>query len=153
MRDIFKRGVEQVGKSPYITVEIGSIDNLEVFLNAALKQKKILGYSYENKDEHGFTDIIVGLLPWILIIGFWLFIMRRMNSGAGGGGVFSVGKSKAKIYEKGGELGVTFKDVAGQEGAKQEVQEIVDFLKNPRKYTELGGKIPKGALLVGLRNW
>lgn len=149
VRDIFKRGVEQVGKSPYITVEIGSIDNLEVFLNAALKQKKILGYSYENKDEHGFTDIIVGLLPWILIIGFWLFIMRRMNSGAGGGGVFSVGKSKAKIYEKGGELGVTFKDVAGQEGAKQEVQEIVDFLKNPRKYTELGGKIPKGALLVG----
>ena len=133
VRDIFKRGVEQVGKSPYITVEIGSIDNLEVFLNAALKQKKISGYSYENKDEHGFTDVIVGLLPWILIIGFWLFIMRRMNSGAGGGG----------------ELGVTFKDVAGQEGAKQEVQEIVDFLKNPRKYTELGGKIPKGALLVG----
>ena len=75
-----------------------------------------------------------------------------MNGGAGGGnGVFSVGKSKAKIYEKGGEIGVTFKDVAGQEGAKQEVQEIVDFLKNPQKYTELGGKIPKGALLVGPR--
>ena len=135
---------------PYITVEIGSIDNLEVFLNTALKQKKISGYSYENKDEHGFTDILIGLFPWICIIGFWLFIMRRMNGGAGGGnGVFSVGKSKAKIYEKGGEIGVTFKDVAGQEGAKQEVQEIVDFLKNPQKYTELGGKIPKGALLVG----
>ena len=71
------------------------------------------------KDEHGFTDILIGLFPWICIIGFWLFIMRRMNGGAGGGnGVFSVGKSKAKIYEKGGEIGVTFKDVAGQEGCK-----------------------------------
>ncbi len=150
VRDIFKKGVDQVGKSPYITVEIGSIDNLETFLNAAIKQKKISGYSYENKDEHGFTDVIVGLLPWVLLIGFWFYLMRRMNGGAGsGGGVFSVGKSKAKIYEKGGEIGVTFKDVAGQEGAKQEVQEIVEFLKNPKKYTELGGKIPKGALLVG----
>ncbi|GAB6960186.1 ATP-dependent zinc metalloprotease FtsH [Prevotella aurantiaca JCM 15754] len=150
VRDIFKKGVDQVGKSPYITVEIGSIDNLETFLNAAIKQKKISGYSYENKDEHGFIDFIIGLMPWILVIGFWFFIMKRMNGGAGnGGGVFSVGKSKAKIYEKGGEIGVTFKDVAGQEGAKQEVQEIVDFLKNPQKYTELGGKIPKGALLVG----
>ena len=150
VRDIFKKGVDQVGKSPYITVEIGSIDNLETFLNAAIKQKKISGYSYENKDEHGFTDVIIGLLPWILLIGFWFYLMRRMNGGAGsGGGVFSVGKSKAKIYEKGGEIGVTFKDVAGQEGAKQEVQEIVEFLKNPKKYTELGGKIPKGALLVG----
>ena len=150
VRDIFKKGVDQVGKSPYITVEIGSIDNLETFLNAAIKQKKISGYSYENKDEHGFTDVIVGLLPWVLLIGFYFYLMRRMNGGAGsGGGVFSVGKSKAKIYEKGGEIGVTFKDVAGQEGAKQEVQEIVEFLKNPKKYTELGGKIPKGALLVG----
>lgn len=150
VRDIFKKGVDQVGKSPYITVEIGSIDNLETFLNAAIKQKKISGYSYENKDEHGFTDVIIGLLPWILLIGFWFYLMRRMNGGAGsGGGVFSVGKSKAKIYEKGGEIGVIFKDVAGQEGAKQEVQEIVEFLKNPKKYTELGGKIPKGALLVG----
>ncbi len=75
--------------------------------------------------------------------------MRRMGGGVGGGGVFSVGKSKAKMYEKGNDLGITFKDVAGQEGAKQEVQEIVDFLKEPQKYTELGGKIPKGALLVG----
>ena len=150
VRDIFKKGVDQVGKSPYITVEIGSIDNLETFLNAAIKQKKISGYSYENKDEHGFTDVIVGLLPWVLLIGFYFYLMRRMNGGAGsGGGVFSVGNPKAKIYEKGGEIGVTFKDVAGQEGAKQEVQEIVEFLKNPKKYTELGGKIPKGALLVG----
>ena len=75
--------------------------------------------------------------------------MRRMSGGGGGGGIFSVGKSKAKLYEKSQSVGVTFKDVAGQEGAKQEVQEIVDFLKNPKKYTELGGKIPKGALLIG----
>ncbi len=150
VREIFKQGVDKMGKNPSISVEIGSVDNLEVFLNAAVKQKKITGYSYENKDEHGFSQILISLIPWLLIIGFWLFIMRRMNGGSGsGGGVFSVGKSKAKIYEKGGELGVTFKDVAGQEGAKQEIQEIVEFLKNPQKYTELGGKIPKGALLVG----
>ena len=94
--------------------------------------------------------IIYNLLPFVLIISIWIFIMRRMSGGSGGaGGVFNVGKSKAKMYEKGGELNVTFKDVAGQVGAKQEVQEIVDFLKNPQKYTELGGKIPKGALLVG----
>jgi len=86
VRDIFKKGVDQVGKSPYITVEIGSIDNLETFLNAAIKQKKISGYSYENKDEHGFTDVIVGLLPWVLLIGFYFYLMRRMNGGAGSGG-------------------------------------------------------------------
>ncbi|MGG6544535.1 UNVERIFIED_CONTAM: ATP-dependent zinc metalloprotease FtsH [Prevotella sp. 15_C9] len=150
IREIFKRGTAQVGNNPYITVEIGSIDNLETFLNAAVKNRKIQGYSYENKDENGFKDILISLIPWIFIIGFWIFIMRRMSGGTGGGnGVFSVGKSKAKLYEKAGELGITFKDVAGQEGAKQEVQEIVEFLKNPKKYTELGGKIPKGALLVG----
>ena len=94
--------------------------------------------------------IIYNLLPFVLIIGIWIFIMRRMSGGSGNaGGVFNVGKSKAKMYEKGGEINVTFKDVAGQVGAKQEVQEIVEFLKNPQKYTELGGKIPKGALLVG----
>lgn len=150
IREIFKQGTDQVGKNPYITVEIGSIDNLEAFLNTAVQKKKIKGYSYENKDENGFKEIFISLIPWIFIIGFWLFIMRRMSGGSGGGnGVFSVGKSKAKLYEKAGELGITFKDVAGQEGAKQEVQEIVEFLKNPKKYTELGGKIPKGALLVG----
>lgn len=150
IREIFKQGTDQVGKNPYITVEIGSIDNLEAFLNTAVQKKKIKGYSYENKDENGFKEIFISLIPWIFIIGFWIFIMRRMSGGSGGGnGVFSVGKSKAKLYEKAGELGITFKDVAGQEGAKQEVQEIVEFLKNPKKYTELGGKIPKGALLVG----
>ena len=97
-----------------------------------------------------WTTILVNFLPFILLIVFWIYIFRS-GPGGGGGGVFSVGKSKAKLYEKGkeGAVAVTFKDVAGQEGAKQEVQEIVDFLKNPKKYTDLGGKIPKGALLVG----
>ena len=79
-----------------------------------------------------------------------MWMMRRMSGGGGGaGGIFNVGKSKAKLYEKADELNITFKDVAGQEGAKQEVQEIVEFLKNPKKYTDVGGKIPKGALLIG----
>ena len=122
---------------------------MESFLNTALHLKKITGYSYENKNEHGFFDLIVSVLPWLLFIGVWIFIMRRMGGGSGSNGVFNVGKSKAKLYEQAGELNVTFKDVAGQEGAKQEVEEIVEFLKNPQKYTNLGGKIPKGALLIG----
>ena len=95
--------------------------------------------------------ILYNVLPFVFIIGIWIFIMRRMGGGGMGGasGIFNVGKSRAKMYEKGNPTNVTFKDVAGQAGAKQEVQEIVDFLKNPGKYTELGGKIPKGALLVG----
>ena len=149
IRTIFNNGVQQVGNHPYVQVEIGSIDNLESFLNTALHLKKITGYSYENKNEHGFFDLIVSVLPWLLFIGVWIFIMRRMGGGSGSNGVFNVGKSKAKLYEQAGELNVTFKDVAGQEGAKQEVEEIVEFLKNPQKYTNLGGKIPKGALLIG----
>ncbi len=150
IREIFKQGVQQVGSAPYITVEIGSIDNLENFLNQAVKNRKITSFSYDNQKDSFLSNILVSILPWLFIIGGWVWIMRRMGNGAGaGGGVFSVGKSKAKLYEKANDLGVTFKDVAGQEGAKQEVQEIVEFLKNPRKYTELGGKIPKGALLVG----
>ena len=95
-------------------------------------------------------SLIINLSPLIIFFVLMWFIGRRMGGGTGGtGGVFSVGKSKAKLYEKAGELGITFKDVAGQEGAKQEVQEIVEFLKNPKKYTDLGGKIPKGALLIG----
>ena len=95
-------------------------------------------------------SIFINLLPFILIVAIWMFFMRRMGTGANGGsGVFNVGKSKAQLFEKGSANRVTFKDVAGQAEAKQEVQEIVDFLKKPQKYTELGGKIPKGALLVG----
>ena len=150
IRDIFKKGTQEVGTAPYVTVEIGSVDKVETFLDQAVAQKKIVSYSYENKSGNTFLDILGSIAPWIFFFGIWYFLMRRMGGGAsGGGGVFSVGKSKAKLYEKANEMGITFKDVAGQTGAKQEVQEIVEFLKNPKKYTDLGGKIPKGALLVG----
>ena len=146
-REVFGGG--NLGNDPYVKVEIGSIDNLETFLNQAVAQKKISGFSYNNDDSSLLTNILINILPWVLIIFVWFWLMRRMSGGGGGGGIFSVGKSKAKLYEKSQSVGVTFKDVAGQEGAKQEVQEIVDFLKNPKKYTDLGGKIPKGALLIG----
>lgn len=154
IRDVFKQGSDKTGKdpAPAVNVEFGSVDKVEQFVDEARAQKKFTGeYQYDNQKENNMINMIIyNLLPFVLIIGIWIFIMRRMSGGSGGaGGVFNVGKSKAKMYEKGGELNVTFKDVAGQVGAKQEVQEIVDFLKNPQKYTELGGKIPKGALLVG----
>jgi cell division protease FtsH len=97
-------------------------------------------------------EVLIGLLPFVVIIGIWIFIMRRMSSGGGGGAggqIFNIGKSKAKLFDEKAEVKTSFKDVAGLEGAKEEVQEIVDFLKFPEKYTALGGKIPKGALLVG----
>ncbi len=153
IRDVFKQGVEQTGKSPTVKVQYGSVDEVEKFLDQARAEDKFSGnLTYDNKDDSNFfTSLLFNLLPIVFFVGLWVFVMRRMSGGGSGGpgGVFNVGKSKAKMYEKGGELQVTFKDVAGQEGAKQEVQEIVDFLKNPQKYTELGGKIPKGALLVG----
>lgn len=103
-------------------------------------------------EDTTFTDILITLLPFALIIGIWIFIMRRMSGGAGGGPggqIFNIGKSKAKLFDEKTDVKTSFKDVAGLEGAKEEVQEIVDFLKHPDKYTNLGGKIPKGALLVG----
>jgi len=103
-------------------------------------------------EENIWGNFIFSLLPFILIIGVWIFIMRRMSGGAGGGAggqIFNIGKSKAKLFDEKTDVKTSFKDVAGLEGAKEEVQEIVDFLKNPEKYTSLGGKIPKGALLVG----
>ncbi|CAI8273997.1 MAG: ATP-dependent zinc metalloprotease FtsH [Bacteroidota bacterium] len=110
-------------------------------------------FSYEFRTvENRWLDVLIGFLPLILIIAIWLFIMRRMSGGGGGGGgaqIFNIGKSKAKLFDEKTDVKITFKDVAGLEGAKEEVQEIVDFLKNPTKYTVLGGKIPKGALLVG----
>jgi cell division protease FtsH len=133
-------------------VQFGSVDVLESFLTAEQKAKKINDFSYENdKTGNILYNILVTFGPFILLVLVWVWLMRRMGGGGAGAGtgIFSVGKSKAKMYEKGNDLGITFKDVAGQEGAKQEVQEIVEFLKNPQKYTDLGGKIPKGALLVG----
>ena len=152
IREVFKQGADKTGKEPSVSVQFGSVDQVEQFVNKARQDKKFTGdYSYDNQKESNiFTMLLYNLLPLVAIIAVWIFIMRRMGGGAGGAnGVFNVGKSKAKMYENGAEINVTFKDVAGQAGAKQEVQEIVDFLKNPQKYTELGGKIPKGALLVG----
>ena len=149
-RDVFHKDARSLGSDPYVKVEIGALDNLETQLKWAQKTGRINDYSYDNKKDNSLFDLITNVLPLALFIGFGYFLMRRMTGGAGGGaGVFSVGKSKARMHEKGDELGITFKDVAGQAGAKQEVQEIVEFLRTPDKFTELGGKIPKGALLVG----
>ena len=152
IRDVFHQGAQQTGKDPYVEVEFGSIDQVEEYINQAKEAKTFTGdYTYENRKENDFINMIFyNMFPILLLVALLMFFTRRMGGGGmGAGGVFSVGKSKAKMYEKGGDLGITFKDVAGQAGAKQEIQEIVDFLKNPQKYTELGGKIPKGALLVG----
>ena len=153
VRDVFKQGVDKVGKDPYISIEIGSLDKLETFVEEKRAENKFTGkLTYEAQRNNSFiSNLFWSVFPFLIIIGVWMLIMRRMGggSGMGGGGIFSVGKSRAKMYEKGGDLGITFKDVAGQAGAKQEIQEIVEFLKNPQKYTDLGGKIPKGALLVG----
>ena len=151
IRDVFHQGAQQTGNEPYVEVEFGSVDQVEGFIEEAKTAKTFTGqYSYENRRENELCNtLLFNILPFVFIIGLMMFFMRRMGGGVGGNSVFSVGKSKAKMYEKGGELGITFKDVAGQAGAKQEIQEIVEFLKNPQKYTDLGGKIPKGALLVG----
>ena len=154
IRDVFHQGTDQTGTEPYLSVEYGGIEQLEKFLDEERDKGKFEGkLSFENPREGGFFwNLITSLFPLFFIILLWMFFMRRMGGGGMGGGmggIFNVGKSRAQMYEKGGDLGITFKDVAGQAGAKQEVQEIVDFLKNPQKYTDLGGKIPKGALLVG----
>ncbi|WP_298141445.1 ATP-dependent zinc metalloprotease FtsH [Flavobacterium sp.] len=137
-------------KGPHYYFETGDAQNFDNELKAYKKAGKIKSYDNENRGE--WTDMIVGFLPFILIIGVWIFIMRRMSGGSGGGAggqIFNIGKSRAKLFDENSQVKTTFKDVAGLEGAKEEVQEIVEFLKNPEKYTVLGGKIPKGALLVG----
>lgn len=146
---VFNQPAEKLGKDPYVKVNYGSVDKIEDFLLTAQKSGKLKDYDYERPNENTLLNLLYNFGPFLLLIFVWFFFMNRMNSGGAGGGVFNVGKSKAKLYEKAGEMGVTFKDVAGQEGAKQEVAEIVEFLKNPEKFTELGGKIPKGALLIG----
>ena len=151
VRQVFKSGARDVGAKPYVVVNFGSADQVEEYLTAQQAAKKFSGeIDYETTDS-GFWDILLSVGPTLLFIAVWIFIIRSMRSGGGGGmgGVFNVGKSKAQEYGKDTIHDITFKDVAGQDGAKQEVQEIVEFLKNPKKYTDLGGKIPKGALLVG----
>ncbi|MDR0830782.1 MAG: ATP-dependent zinc metalloprotease FtsH [Prevotellaceae bacterium] len=129
-----------------ITTRFGSIDEFTKKLEQ-LKKDNVYTGEIAYKEENGFISILFSILPFLLIFGF--FILMSRNMGGGLGGIFNVGKSKAQIFDKKNGQKITFKDVAGLEGAKQEVQEIVEFLKQPQKYTELGGKIPKGALLVG----
>ena len=151
VKEVFKDDYKKVGRSPSMHVEVGSMETLDKFLEKAQEDGNFTGeISYEKKSDM-FGTIFWNIAPIFFIVAIWIFIMRRMGNGGGGGvNPFSVGKSKAQVYEKGNNaIKITFKDVAGQEGAKQEIQEIVDFLKQPQKYTELGGKIPKGALLVG----
>lgn len=155
IRQVFHQAAKQVGPQPFVRVNIGSVDQVEEFLTAQQQAKHFSGALEYEVTQGGLWDLILTMGPTLLFIGVWLFLIRRMSGGgmaggmAGMGGLFSVGKSKAQEYGKDTTHDITFKDVAGQEGAKQEVQEIVEFLKNPKKYTDLGGKIPKGALLVG----
>ena len=138
-------------KGPHYSFEFGDLKLFQEKLERAKANNVEFSYDFVTI-ENKFFDVILSFLPIIVIVLVWIFIMRRM-SGAGGGGaggqIFNIGKSKAKLFDEKTDVTITFKDVAGLEGAKEEVQEIVDFLKNPKKYTILGGKIPKGALLVG----
>ena len=135
-------------KGPHYVTEIGDAKAFQDNLSKAKSAGKIS--EYEKEPESMWGDIISLLLPVILLGALWIFMMRRMSGGSGGGGqIFSIGKSKAKLFDEKNDTRTTFENVAGLEGAKEEIQEIVEFLKNPEKYTSIGGKIPKGALLVG----
>jgi ATP-dependent metalloprotease FtsH len=137
---------------PTYEFEFGDLQNFENSIKQIKEENNLETSIVWNTDSNMWGELLLTLLPFIVIIGIWIFIMRRMSSGAGGGAggqIFNIGKSKAKLFDEKTDVKTSFKDVAGLEGAKEEVQEIVDFLKNPTKYTSLGGKIPKGALLVG----
>ncbi|MDG1653514.1 MAG: ATP-dependent zinc metalloprotease FtsH [Flavobacteriaceae bacterium] len=138
-------------RGPHYQFEVGSLELFEEKLEKARENGVPFRLEFITV-ENRWIDAIIGFLPIIIIIGVWIFLMRRMSGGGAGGPggqIFNIGKSKAKLFDKNTDVKTTFKDVAGLEGAKEEIQEIVDFLKNPKKYTVLGGKIPKGALLVG----
>lgn len=151
--NVFRQDSNRVGKSPLITTEAPSRESLGDFLQKERDESHFDGSINYEKKRNYFGAFLWQVLPFAFLIGFWIYLSRRMSGGGGGmgggGGIFSVGKSKAQLFEKGSTIKITFKDVAGLAEAKQEVEEIVEFLKEPQKYTDLGGKIPKGALLVG----
>lgn len=156
-KEVHKKGrntsfLSPTAAAPDYKFEFGDLQNFENELNESIAQNQLTTKLNYVSEGNFFQDVIINFLPFILIIGIWIFIMRRMSSGGGGGPggqIFNIGKSKAKLFDEKTDIKTSFKDVAGLEGAKEEIQEIVDFLKNPEKYTSLGGKIPKGALLVG----
>ena len=138
-----------MNKGPHYSFDIGNDEVFQNNVEKAKKEGKLKDFDFKPKSN--WSELLITLLPFIIIIGLWVLIMRRMSGGGAGGGgqLFNIGKSKAKLFDEKNEVKTTFKDVAGLEGAKEEIQEIVEFLKTPEKYTILGGKIPKGALLVG----
>jgi cell division protease FtsH len=141
------------GATPEYVLDFGDLQNFENEIKNTKKEYQLdTSVDYET-ESNVFGDLLLSLLPFVIIIGIWIYLMRRMSGGAAGGGaggqIFNIGKSKAKLFDEKTDTRTSFKDVAGLEGAKEEVEEIVSFLKNPEKYTSLGGKIPKGALLVG----
>ncbi|MGL4520479.1 MAG: ATP-dependent zinc metalloprotease FtsH [Phocaeicola sp.] len=150
VKEVFKEDASKVGRSPALSVEVGSVETVDKFLEKAEEEGKFVGtVSYDKKRDY-FGAILLNVLPILFLVGLFFMLTRRMGGGgSGGANPFNVGKSKAQVYEKGSGIRITFSDVAGLAGAKQEVEEIVEFLKQPQKYTDLGGKIPKGALLVG----
>ena len=150
--DIKLNKLKSINKGPHYSFEITSIEAFKQKLDAIQANTPYESLiKVNNEIRKGIFDIIGWLLPFILIIGIWMFLMRKASGGMGGAGgqIFNIGKSKANLYDKDMKVNVTFDDVAGLDEAKEEVKEVVDFLKNPKKYTALGAKIPKGVLLVG----
>ena len=155
-KEIHRKSLPQqflpLGAVPNYSFEFGDVQLFQKKLEDTINEENLNTEINFRTETNAFGDILISIIPFIVIIAVWIFIMRRMSGGTGPGGggqIFNIGKSKAKLFDEKLETKTTFKDVAGLEGAKEEVQEIVDFLKNPKKYTALGGKIPKGALLVG----
>lgn len=147
---VAKDFMNRPNKGPHYVFNTGDTQEFDKKLELAKKNSKIKEFDHQQKSD--WADLFIQLLPIIIIIAVWIFIMKRMSGGGAGGGggqIFNIGKSKAKLFDEKTDVKISFKDVAGLEGAKEEVQEIVEFLRNPDKYTTLGGKIPKGALLVG----
>ena len=155
-KEVHKKSIKQQlfpisGKTPNYQFEFGDLQNFENQLTKVINETNLTTAINYETETNALGDLLLSLLPFVLIIGVWIFIMRRMSGGAGGGAgqIFNIGKSKAKLFDQNSDVKTSFKDIAGLEGAKEEVEEIVDFLKNPKKYTSLGGKIPKGAILIG----
>ena len=146
---LFKAGADS--DVPQYKMEVGVLENFENRFNKIVAENNLSNTQLIYKTEQNFLGdlLITVVLPLVLFVGLWIFLMRRAGGGMGGGQFFNIGRSRAKLFDREKDKKITFQDVAGLEGAKEEVQEIVDFLKNPEKYTSLGGKIPKGALLVG----